>query len=165
MRAPAPPFFMVARFTDPATPRVTGGPGFYVFCGVLLASRAMSDAAAAKTASASVALTLFPKERPLAAEAKDWCDDAKPLLPADQRALIDGLTPRALLSYTASTVPAEITAGEPGAAHVTADTLSPPCVMRAREHAGASSSGVARGTATQDTSASIASRAIACELR
>ena len=116
VRAPAPPFFMVARFTDSAKPRVTGGPGFYVFCGVLLASRAMSDAAAAKTASASVALTLFPKERPLAAEAKDWCDDAKPLLPADQRALIDGLTPRALLSYTASTVPAEITAGEPGAA-------------------------------------------------
>ena len=71
---------------------ITGDAGFFVFIGALLASRPMSDAAAAsKTASASVALTLFPKERPLASEAKDWCDDAKPLLPADQRALIDGL--------------------------------------------------------------------------
>ena len=109
VRAPAPPFFMVARFTGSASSCITGDAGFYGFIGALLASRPMSDAAAAsKTASASVALTLFPKERPLASEAKDWCDDAKPLLPADQRALIDGLTPRALLAYSASTVPAEI---------------------------------------------------------
>ena len=108
---------MVARFTGSASSCITGDAGFYVFIGALLASRPMSDAAAAsKTASASVALTLFPKERPLASEAKDWCDDAKPLLPADQRALIDGLTPKALLAYSASTVPAEIPNGEPGAA-------------------------------------------------
>ena len=116
VRAPAPPFFMVARFTGSASSCITGDAGFYVFIGALLASRPMSDAAAAsKTASASVALTLFPKERPLASEAKDWCDDAKPLLPADQRALIDGLTPRALLAYSASTIPAEIPSGEAGA--------------------------------------------------
>ena len=43
---------------------------------------------------------------------------------------------------------------------VTADDLSPRCVVRAYEHAGASGSGVARISVTQQASASIESRAM-----
>ena len=43
---------------------------------------------------------------------------------------------------------------------VTADDLSPRCVVRAYEHAGASGSGVARSSVTQQASASIESRAM-----
>ena len=57
-------------------------------------------------------LPLFPKERPLASEVSDWLDASKPLLPPDQRALIDGLEPRAFLSYRHATVPAALIASE-----------------------------------------------------
>ena len=41
--------------------------------------------------SAAVELTPLLKERPSAAEAKAWCEDNLPKLPADQRAIL-GLT-------------------------------------------------------------------------
>ena len=44
--------------------------------------------------SAAVELSPLLKERPSAAEAKAWCEDNMPKLPADQRAIILGLTPR-----------------------------------------------------------------------
>ena len=116
VRAPAPPAFMVAWSTGHAASCVPGDAGVLVFLGALIAAKAMGDASTAKSASASVALPLFPKERPLASEAKDWLDEAKILLPADQRALVDGLTPRSLLGYKPSTVPAPIASGDPGAA-------------------------------------------------
>ena len=47
----------------------------------------------------------------MAAEVKDWLDAAKPLLPADQKALIDGITPRVLLVYTPATLPPALVAG------------------------------------------------------
>ena len=40
----------------------------------------------------------------------DWLKVAKPLLMADQRAIVDGKTPRSLLSYKLATVPALVTA-------------------------------------------------------
>ena len=116
VRAPAPPVFMVAWSTGHAASCVPGDAGVLVLLGALIAAKAMGDASTAKSASASVALPLFPKERPLASEAKDWLDEAKILLPADQRALVDGLTPRSLLGYKPSTVPAVIAPGDPGAA-------------------------------------------------
>ena len=116
VRAPAPPFHMVARFTGSTSSCPAGDAGLLVLLGAAFASRRMADASTAKTASASVSLTQFPKERPLASEVKDWCDDAKPLLPADQRALINGLTPRSLIAYSASTLPDPIAPGEAGAA-------------------------------------------------
>ena len=42
--------------------------------------------------SAAVELSPLLKERPSAAEAKAWCEDNMPKLPADQRAIILGLT-------------------------------------------------------------------------
>ena len=59
--------------------------------------------------SASVVLPLFPKERPLASEVGEWIDAAKPLLPADQRALVDGFEPRALLGYRPASLPGALT--------------------------------------------------------
>ena len=108
VRAPTPPVIMVAWFTDNVTSRVPGDVSVLVFLGALVVAKAMGDASTAKSVSASVALPLFPKERPLASEAKDWLDEVKILLPADQRALVDGLTPRPLLGYKASTVPPEL---------------------------------------------------------
>ena len=60
--------------------------------------------------SAAVELTPLLKERPTAAEAKAWCEDNLPRLPADQRALILGLTPRGALQYDADPVPAALVA-------------------------------------------------------
>ena len=107
---------MVAWSTGHAASCVPGDARALVLLGAFIAAKAMTDASTAKPASASVALPLFPKERPLASEAKDWLDEAKILLPADQRALVDWLTPRSLLAYKASTVPAAIADGETGAA-------------------------------------------------
>ena len=70
----------------------------------------MASADAAKP-SASVTLPLFAKERPLASEVHDWLESAKPLLPSDQRALIDGVTPRAIIAYTLATLPPELSVG------------------------------------------------------
>ena len=71
----------------------------------LFALCAMANADNARSGAAAL-LPLFPKERPLASEVSDWIDAAKPSLPPDQRALIDGLKPRAFLSYAHATVPA-----------------------------------------------------------
>ena len=90
VRAPAPPTFMVAWSTGHAASCVPGDARVLVLLGAVIAAKAMTDASTAKPSSASVALPLFPKERPLASEAKDWLDEAKILLPADQRALVDG---------------------------------------------------------------------------
>ena len=108
VRAPTPPIIMVAWSTGNVTSRVPGDVSVLVFLGAFIVAKAMGDASTAKSVSASVALPLFPKERPLASEAKDWLDEVKTLLPADQRALVDGLTPRPLLGYKPSTVPVEI---------------------------------------------------------
>ena len=61
--------------------------------------------------SAAVELSPLLKERPSAAEAKAWCEDNMPKLPADQRALILGLTPRGALQYEADPVPAALVEG------------------------------------------------------
>ena len=58
--------------------------------------------------SAAVELSPLLKERPAAAEAKAWCEENLPKLPADQRAIILGLTPRGALNYDASPVPAAL---------------------------------------------------------
>ena len=58
--------------------------------------------------SAAVELTPLLKERPTAAEAKAWCEDNLPRLPADQRALILGLTPRGALQYEPDPIPAAL---------------------------------------------------------
>ena len=58
--------------------------------------------------SAAVELSPLLKERPAAAEAKVWCEENLPKLPADQRAIILGLTPRGALNYDASPVPAAL---------------------------------------------------------
>ena len=55
--------------------------------------------------SAAVELSPLLKERPTAAEAKAWCEENLPKLPADQRALILGLTPRGAMNYDAAPVP------------------------------------------------------------
>ena len=61
--------------------------------------------------SAAVELSPLLKERPSAAEAKAWCEDNMPKLPADQRAIILGLTPRGALQYDADPVPAALVEG------------------------------------------------------
>ena len=61
--------------------------------------------------SAAVELSPLLKERPSAAEAKAWCEDNLPKLPADQRAIILGLTPRGALQYDADPVPAALVEG------------------------------------------------------
>ena len=114
VRAPTPPIIMVAWSTGNVTSRVPGDVSVLVFLGAFIVAKAMGDASTAKSVSASVALPLFPKERPLASEAKDWLDEVKTLLPADQRALVDGLTPRPLLGYKASTVPPELDVDQNG---------------------------------------------------
>ena len=58
--------------------------------------------------SAAVELSPLLKERPAAAEAKVWCEENLPKLPADQRAIILGLTPRGALSYDVSPIPAAL---------------------------------------------------------
>ena len=58
--------------------------------------------------SAAVELSPLLKERPAAAEAKAWCEENLPKLPADQRAIIMGLTPRGALNYDASPAPAAL---------------------------------------------------------
>ena len=54
---------------------------------LIVTGLAMGDPSAAVKASASVTLPLFPAERPSAAAVLEWVEDARPLLPADQRAL------------------------------------------------------------------------------
>ena len=54
------------------------------------------------------ALTAAQGETGCCAEAKVWCEENLPKLPADQRAIILGLTPRGALSYDASPIPAAL---------------------------------------------------------
>ena len=70
----------------------------------------MTTDAVAKTA-APATLTLFEKERPKASTVKDWLKDAKPCFTASERALLEDRTPRSIMVYDPSTVPAELTAG------------------------------------------------------
>ena len=65
-------------------------------------------------AVASSTLPLFDKERPLASTVKDWVEQSESLLPADQRALVDGRTPRTLLQYRAVSVPPSLVVGGSG---------------------------------------------------
>ena len=70
----------------------------------LCACAQMGDAA-----KSTAALPLFEKERPKSSTVLNWLKAAKPLLAADQRAIIDGNIPRyALLADTAATVPGPI---------------------------------------------------------
>ena len=64
----------------------------------------------------TAALPLFEGERPKSSVVLDWLRVAKPMLAADQRALIDGNTPRSLLAYKAATVPPALTAAAAPAA-------------------------------------------------
>ena len=72
----------------------------------------MASSSDASKPSAAVTLSLFAKERPLASEVHDWLESAKPLLPSDQRALIDGVTPRAIIHYNLASLPPELSVGE-----------------------------------------------------
>ena len=56
-------------------------------------------------AKSAATLPLFEKERPKSSTVLDWLKTAKPLLSADQRAIVEGNTPRSLLQYTAATIP------------------------------------------------------------
>ena len=92
------PFYMVA-VPSHSMPVAGGNRAHSLICATLLVS---AMASVDNKPSAAVTLPLFPKERPLASEVSDWIDAAKPMLPADQRSLIDGIEPRALLVYTHS---------------------------------------------------------------
>ena len=101
MRCPRLPTFMVASSFGSSMPRAGGNRvRFRVTITVVIA---MTDPV--PKPSAAVALPLFAKERPLASEVGEWIDAAKPLLPADQRALVDGFEPRALIAYRLATLP------------------------------------------------------------
>ena len=59
-------------------------------------------------------LEAFPSNKPPAAEVTevlDWLVVNKPRLNSDQRALVDGCTPRPLLAYESATMPAALVAG------------------------------------------------------
>ena len=60
--------------------------------------------------SADSKLDGFPGEKPLASDVLDWLRLHKPRLTSDQRALADGYSPRALLAYSAASVPAALVA-------------------------------------------------------
>ena len=56
-------------------------------------------------------LDAFPGNKPLASEVNEWLLANKPKLTSDQRAIVDGYTPRSLLAYSAVTVPAALVVG------------------------------------------------------
>ena len=109
--------FMVAWFTGLPT-HLDGGARsrLGVLKLALCVCAQMGDAA-----RSTCALPLFEKERPKSSTVLDWLKIAKPLLPADQRALIDGITPRSLLAYKPASVPPVLQAVEGG---VTAATVA-----------------------------------------
>ena len=53
----------------------------------------------------------FSERSPLASAVKEWIEQSESLIPADQRALVDGRTPRTLLQYRSLSVPPSLVAG------------------------------------------------------
>ena len=76
-----------------------------------LASRSQGKAMSPLPADKSI-LPAFPGERPKAHDVKTWAEAAKASLTADERALVEGYSPRCLMYYTVDTVPAVLTVGK-----------------------------------------------------
>ena len=93
-------------FTDSSTPHAGGLRASILLC-VTVCTQAMAASADAKP-GATATFALFEKERPLASTVKEWIEQSESLLPADQRALVDGRTPRTLLQYRPATLPAAL---------------------------------------------------------
>ena len=108
--APAPHLYG-SWFTDSSTPRAGGFRASIPLLCVTICTPSMTTSFDTK-AVASSTLPLFDKERPLASTVKDWVEQSESLLPADQRALVDGRTPRTLLQYRAVSVPPSLVLGE-----------------------------------------------------
>ena len=107
--APAPHLYG-SWFTDSSTPRAGGfRASIPLFC-VAMCTHSM-NASGDTTTGASATFALFKKERPLASTVKEWIEQSESLLPADQRALVDGRTPRTLLQYRSLSVPPSLVAG------------------------------------------------------
>ena len=107
--APAPQLYG-SWFTDSSTPRAGGFRASIPLLCVTACTQSMTTSFDTK-AVASSTLPLFDKERPLASTVKEWIEQSESLLPADQRALVDGRTPRTLLQYRSSAVPSSLVAG------------------------------------------------------
>ena len=62
------------------------------------------------------AIPLFPGESPMISDVKDWWEDARSLIPADQLATFSSTTPRGALDFTPNTVPEAlvVSAANPG---------------------------------------------------
>ena len=110
VRGTAMPAFMVAGGGHPTAARLADRACSPLAAALVLVTT-MSAVETKHATTAAATLPLFLKERPLASEVKDWVTAAKPLLPADQRALVDGITPRVLIQYTHASVPAALTLG------------------------------------------------------
>ena len=76
----------------------------------------------AETAKSAVALPLFMKERPTAEAVKDWLEEARPHLTADETSIVDGDLPRTMIKYGGSTVPAALVA-DPNGSGITAGEI------------------------------------------
>ena len=101
--APAPHLYG-SWFTDSSTPRAGGFRASIPLLCVAACTHSMT-ASVDTTTGASATFALFEKERPLASTVKEWIEQSESLLPADQRALVDGRTPRTLLQYRPATLP------------------------------------------------------------
>ena len=91
-------------FTDSSTPRAGGFRASIPLLCAAVCTQSMTTSFDTK-AGASSTFPLFEKERPLASTVKEWIEQSESLLPADQRALVDGRLPRTLLQYRSVTVP------------------------------------------------------------
>ena len=98
-------------FTDSSTPRAGGFRASIPLLCVAVCTQSMTTSSDTK-AGASSTFPLFEKERPLASTVKEWIEKSESLLPADQRALVDGRLPRTLLQYRPVTVPPALVPGE-----------------------------------------------------
>ena len=97
-------------FTDSSTPLAGGFRASIPLICVALCTHPM-NASGDTTTGASATFALFKKERPLASAVKEWIEQSESLLPADQRALVDGRMPRTLLQYRSLSVPPSLVAG------------------------------------------------------
>ena len=106
--APAPHLYG-SWFTDSSTPLAGGSRASIPLICVALCTHPM-NASGDTTTGASATFALFKKERPLASTVKEWIEQSESLLPADQRALVDGRMPRTLLQYRPLSVPPSLVA-------------------------------------------------------
>ena len=116
--AHATPIYMVASSHGPPALHVAGSR--LSIQAILFAAVAATMAESAKSA---IALPLFLKERPSAEAVRDWLEEAKPMLSADETSIVDGDQPRTMLQYQDNTVPATLVA-DPGGTGITAGNVA-----------------------------------------